>query len=284
MKSLLVLFAMFLAACSTSQDEMTQNETTQLDMAQETTTEETQQLQDSGTNEVSLVLGEKIIENAYLRYETTNFEDSISFVNEQVEVWKGIVEYSHRSQAQDGVRSGDYVSMTIRIPQENLHAFIEDMDHYDPLFLSSQEISRQDVTQQYRDNETRIAVFKEEEAALRELMQEQGSLEEILQIRTRLTEIISEREIFENQNQMYDEQMAYSTIHLEVQQSDRASDRDLGGFWDRLIHAIVDSFYAFIHFMQDLVIGLVYFTPHIIVFGLLGYIIYRAIKNRGNNK
>lgn len=156
------------------------------------------------------------------------------------------------------------------------------MDSFDQLYILSQEVGRQDVTQNYRDNETRIAVLEEEEVALRELMQEQGTLEELLQIRRRLTEVISEREIFENQNQAYDEQVAYSTVELSLQQTDRASSQDLTGFWDRFTNAIVDSFYSFISVLQDLLISFVYFLPFLVIFGILGWIIYRFIKNVKN--
>lgn len=282
--SLLTLTLFVLLACSPNMENSSDGKMGQQDMA----TEESAQVEDSatapsqGTREISLDLGEKIIENAYLRYETTNFEEALTFVNEQVTAHSGMVEYSQREQSSHMNYTGEYVSMTLRIPQEDLHPFIDSMDDFTQLYLLSQEVGRQDVTQNYQDNETRIAVLEEEEAALRELLQEQGSLEEILQIRTRLTEVISEREVFEGQNQSYDEQMAYSTVELRIQQTDRASGQDVSGFWDRLSNAFVDSFYTFITFMQNLIIRLVYFIPHLILLGVIGYVGYRIYKKRKN--
>lgn len=279
-----VLLSLFLLlACaqdSQTTEEYDMGQTTEQDMAAEETAQVDEAADNQGDGEIALNLGDKIIENAYLTYETTNFDAALTYVNEQVTAFDGLVEHSNRGQATYERQPGDYMSMTIRIPQEQLHPFIDSLDAFNQLYILSQEVGRQDVTQSYRDNETRIAVLEEEEAALRELMQEQGSLEELLQIRRRLTEVITEREIFENQNQAYDEQVAYSTVELSIQQTDRASGQDVSGFWDRLTNVIVDSFYSFISFAQNLVIGLVYFIPFLVVIGILAWIIYRILKNR----
>lgn len=280
--SLLIPLLILLFACSGNpQDSMgSDREQAVYDMATEETAELDEMADNEEIGEITLDLGDKIIENAYLTYETTNFQAALDYVNEQVTAYEGLVEHSNRGQSPYSNQSGDYIYMTIRIPQEQLHPFIDSLDSFDQLYILSQEVGRQDVTQNYRDNETRITVLEEEEAALRELMQEQGTLEELLQIRRRLTEVISEREIFENQNQAYDEQVAYSTVELSLQQTDRASSQDLTGFWDRFTNAIVDSFYSFISVLQDLLISFVYFLPFLVIFGILGWIIYRFIKKR----
>lgn len=280
--SLLIPLLILLFACSGNpQDSMgSDREQAVYDMATEETAELDEMADNEEDGEITLDLGDKIIENAYLTYETTNFQAALDYVNEQVTAYEGLVEHSNRGQSPYSNQSGDYIYMTIRIPQEQLHPFIDSLDSFDQLYILSQEVGRQDVTQNYRDNETRITVLEEEEVALRELMQEQGTLEELLQIRRRLTEVISEREIFENQNQAYDEQVAYSTVELSLQQTDRASSQDLTGFWDRFTNAIVDSFYSFISVLQDLLISFVYFLPFLVVFGILGWIIYQFIKKR----
>lgn len=231
--------------------------------------------------ELGIDLGEKIIENASLSYETTNFDEAIAFVNEQISEHSGQLEHSSRSSNSTYSDSGEFISMTIRLPQDQLDVFIDRLKNYDQLYLQSQEIGRSDVTKSYRDNETRIAVLKEEETALREMLKEQGSLEEVLQIRTRLSEIITEREIYEDENKNYDEQIEFSTIYLSIQQTDRASDRDLSGFWNRLVNALGDSFYSFIRVMQQLAINIVYLFPYLIILVIvliLVYFIWRKIR------
>ncbi len=237
------------------------------------------------TGEIGLDLGDKIIENAWLSYETTRFNETIGFVNEQITLYEGVLERSSRGQSSSSYGFiGEYLSMTIRIPQDSLESFINKLNEYNGLYLQSEEIERVDVTKVFRDNETRIAVLAEEEEALRNMLQEQGSLEEILQIRTRLAEVIAEREIYENDNNYYNEQANFSSIDLHIQQADRAHARDVHGFWDRLSNAFVDSFYRFIAVAQDLVVGLIYLLPYLailIILLILSYYLFQKYrKNR----
>ena len=233
----------------------------------------------------SLDLGEKIIETAMVGYEAMDFESTLDYVNEQIKAFEVQVEYSSRWQSSSSYGFlGDRISLTLRVPQDSLHAFIDTLNAYSDLVIQNQDFQRMDVTKQYRDNDTRIAILKEEETVHREMLQEQGSLEEILQIRTRLSELVMEREIFENQNQSYDEQIAYSTLHLEIQETDRANTRDTRGFWNRITNAIGDSFYRFIAVTQNLVITFIYLIPYFIIISVIILVIFYIVRKRNKKK
>src|SRR5690625_30910 len=222
--SLILSFFLFLSACSIRQSTeesfdrhlVGEDQAIEEGMVAEDTIEQTE-------NDLGIDLGDKIIEHANLSYQTTHFDEALDFVNQQISEYDGALQHSSRGSNDTFGYTGDFISMTVRIPNEKLHPFIHTLNDYDQLFIQTQEVGRTDVTKVYRDNETRIAILREEEEALREMLQEQGALEEILQIRTRLSEVVAEREIFENENQTYDEQIEYSTVHLSIQQSDRAS-------------------------------------------------------------
>lgn len=240
---------------------------------------------DEASDGAGLELGEKIIETASMSYEAMYFEDTLEYVNQEIEAFEAQVEYSSRWQSSSSYGFlGERISMTVRVPQDSLYAFIETLNAYDDLVIQQQDFQRTDVTKQYRDNETRIGILKDEETVLREMLKEQGSLEELLQIRTRLSELVTEREIFENENQSYDEQIAYSTLHLEIQETDRANTHVTSGFWDRITNAIVDSFYRFIAVGQNLVITFIYLIPYILILGTIGLIVFYILRNRNKKK
>lgn len=240
---------------------------------------------DMAAEEAGLDLGEKIIETVMVGYEALDFENTLDYVNQQIEAFEAQIEYSSRWQSSSSYGFlGERIALTLRVPQDSLHTFIETLNAYDDLVIQNQDFERVDVTKQYRDNETRIAILKEEETVLREMLQEQGSLEEILQIRTRLSELVTEREIFENQNQSYDDQIAYSTVHLEIQETDRANTQVTRGFWSRISNALIDSFYRFIVVGQNLVITFIYLIPYILVLTVVGIIILYIVRNRRKDK
>ena len=279
--STLFLVLVFLVACGTGESS---NDSAPMDIQ----LEEEKYFEDSvesAEEQGRLDLGEKIIENASLSYETSRFKETTEFINQQLEVFDAVLESSSKGQSSSSYGFvGEYISMTIRLPNEALHSFISELNSYEDLFLQNEEISRVDVTKEFRDNETRIAVLKEEEEALRSMLQEQGTLEEVLQIRTRLSEVISEREIYENENKYYDDQSTFSTIYLYVQEADRANPRNLGNFWDRIRAAFVDSFYRFVATAQNLIISLVYFIPYLIIFTMFMILLYYIQQYRRNTK
>lgn len=270
-----IIVSLFLfSACAFRVDE-TSNDSAQVErefMEDGSFSEEAMEVSDE---QVGLDLGDKIIESASVSYETSRFEEATEFINQQLEVFGGVLEGSSKGQSSSSYGFvGEYISMTIRLPNEALNPFITGLNNYDGLALQNEDINRVDVTKAFRDNETRIAVLKEEEEALRNMLQEQGTLEEVLQIRTRLSEVISEREIYENENKYYDDQAEFSTIYLYVQEASRANPRNLGNFWGRIRAAFVDSFYRFVAVAQNVVISLVYFIPYLLIIAALALLFY----------
>lgn len=272
--SFIILSLFLFSACAFRVDE-TSNDSAQVErefMEDGSFSEEAMEVSDE---QVGLDLGDKIIESASVSYETSRFEEATEFINQQLEVFGGVLEGSSKGQSSSSYGFvGEYISMTIRLPNEALNPFITGLNNYDGLALQNEDINRVDVTKAFRDNETRIAVLKEEEEALRNMLQEQGTLEEVLQIRTRLSEVISEREIYENENKYYDDQAEFSTIYLYVQEASRANPRNLGNFWERIRAAFVDSFYRFVAVAQNVVISLVYFIPYLLIIAALALLFY----------
>lgn len=272
--SFMILSLFLFSACAFRADE-TSNDSAQLEREFADDGSSSEEAMEASDEQVGLDLGDKIIESASVSYETSRFEEATEFINQQLEVFGGVLEGSSKGQSSSSYGFvGEYISMTIRLPNEALDPFITALNNYDDLALQNEDINRVDVTKAFRDNETRIAVLKEEEEALRNMLQEQGTLEEVLQIRTRLSEVISEREIYENENKYYDDQAEFSTIYLYVQEASRANPRNLGNFWDRMRAAFVDSFYRFVAVAQNVVISLVYFIPYLLIIAALALLFY----------
>lgn len=280
--SFLAFISLFLIACGVEQSS---NDGSSNDMATEESWAEQDMADEAGGVSSDLVLGEKIIETISVTYETVDFDSSLEYVNEQIEAHEAALENSSRWQTSSNYSSrSDRVSMTIRVPNENLNAFRKALNDYRGLVIQHEDIDRTDVTRTYRDNETRINILKEEEEVLREMLQEQGSLEEILQIRTRLSEIVTERELFEVQNRDFDERIDYSTVYLELIQTNRANTTDGRGFWNRITDAFVDALYSFIAAAQNFVITLIYLFPYLVIFGIIAFVTGYIIRKRRKEK
>lgn len=278
-----ILLIFILAGCTFQQSEndnaqTMMNSQDSMDMAREDIGEEADFSDESGDTS-DLDLGEKIIQTATLNYETTDFEEALDFVNQTIDTHEAKLAHTSRgeSSATYGFL-GEYISMTIRLPQNQLDPFIETLNKNDNLHNQHQDIGTDDATKIYRDNETRISVLKDEEEALREMLKVQEDLEEVLEIRTRLMEIITEREIFENENKNIDEQVDYSTVYLKIQQTNQAHIEPAKGFGKRIAAAFKDSFFRFIVVSQQAVIAFVYAIPYLIIIGILGSLVFFGIR------
>lgn len=282
----LVLLALFLMSCASPQtDNSSSGHMEEWDMATEEAGDQVVEREGMDGAVSNLELGEKIIETVQVHYETVDFDAALEFINQQIETHGAALENSSRWQTSDNLRTpADRISMTIRVPNDRLDSFRQNLNDYRGLVVQYEDVQRTDVTRSYRDNETRIAILREEEAVLREMLQEQGTLEEILLIRTRLSEVVTERELYEDANRHYDEQIDYSTVYLEVAQTNRANTRDGRGFWLRISDAFVDAFYSFIDFAQNFVITLIYLLPYLLVFGVIALIVYLIVRRRRNRK
>lgn len=221
-----------------------------------------------------------IIRNAYLAYETTTFDQSLAFIRKQIDANSGTILYSNQSQSTSSYGyKGSFISITARIPHENLFRFVDVLNANKELVIQVQDIGSSDVTREYTDNEARIAVLQAEETALRELLDQQGSITDILAVRERLNNVITEREQLEATNKTIDELADMSEVTITLQETSHANARNIGGFWERLWFALQDSFFISIIFLQRLTIFIVYTLPYLII-ALPIYLLYRWLKKQ----
>lgn len=232
-----------------------------------------------------LLIGEKVITTIYLSYETLEYEKSIDYLNDVVAKYNAYIEYSYEYKGENGTysptatsgnfRQGDY---TIRIPNESVDSFMTDLQGNLGTKISEQ-VGNQDVTQTYKDTETRISVLQRKEDRLLALLEQAETIEQILAIEDSLSATISEREVLQSELDNMDDLMDYTALYLTVYERSRIT-TDRGGsipFWGRVKDAFLDAIYAFYYWIQDAAIWLIYVLPFVAsVFLLL--LLYWFIK------
>lgn len=138
------------------------------------------------------LIGEKVIKSVDVGYETTDFQESIDYIEKTIENHGAYIEYSNEwnDSADQQYRSKNY---TLRVPTESLDAFFDELEGMDA-YKESEMVSSEDVTRAYRDTEARIKVLNNKEERLNALLEEAESVEAIIQIEDSLSETIAERE------------------------------------------------------------------------------------------
>jgi len=138
-----------------------------------------------------------------------------------------------------------------------------------------EQIGSEDVTQTYRDTETRINVLNQKEKRLNELMEEAETIDQILQIEDNLSQTIAEREILQSQLDGIDNLIDYTTVHLHLVERQRVSNgrNETLPFWGRAKEAVLDSLYSFYYWVQDAAIWIIYALPFIVIIVVVAILI-----------
>lgn len=291
-KWLMVLMAwgLFLAACASDSGEDTATDSGDFDgggaMMEESMDDrdmagemdEAQEPESTG----SRLIGEKVIRTVSQDYETVNFPEATDFIRRTVQRHDAFIEYSYESSyTPSGGASRQYrvVDYTLRVPTEQLNAFLNDLEGMDA-YRVSEQMGSEDVTQQYRDTEARIRVLNNKEDRLTDLLDQAETIEEIIQIENSLSETIAEREQLQSQLDYFDDLIDYTVVRMTITERPRISgDREEGlPFIRRVQEALTDSFFAFYYIVQDIIIFIIYAIPYILVLGLIGLVIWFVAK------
>lgn len=285
-----LIFGVLLAACASDSGEDTATETADFDgggaMMEESMDDrdmavEMDVMPDSDSSG-SRLIGEKVIRTVSQDYETVNFPEATDFIRETVRRHDAFIEYSYESSyTPSGGASRQYriVDYTLRVPTEQLNAFLNDLEGMDA-YRVSEQMGSEDVTQQYRDTEARIRVLDNKENRLTALLEQAETIEEIIQVENSLSDTIAEREQLQSQLDYFDDLIDYTVVRMTITERPRISgDREEGlPFLRRVQEALTDSFFAFYYIVQDITIFIIYSVPYILLLGLTGLIIWLITK------
>jgi uncharacterized protein DUF4349 len=121
------------------------------------------------------------------------------------------------AEAKSSSAPGDHAggSLAIRVPAGRFDEAFRALSRLGK--VRSQEIHTEDVTKAYFDLETRVRVERDAEARLRDVLRNRtAKLADIVAAERELTRIVEEIEQTEGERLFYDQQIAFSTITLEL--------------------------------------------------------------------
>ena len=221
----------------------------------------------------------KVIIRFFIDMQTIEFDKSISTLENLISKNEAYVENSNISLGsyydQNSYRSAEYV---IRVPKVNIDKFINEAGSIGK--ITNKEESKEDVTMNYRDTESRLNVLNIKEERILELLKKAEKMEDIIALENSLSDVIYQKESLTGVLKDLDNKVDFSTvtIHLrEVQKISTGTDIKTG-FGDRILNAISDSLYSFRLGVEDLLIGLIYALPAIMILALIGFGGYKVSR------
>ncbi len=179
--------------------------------------------------------------------------------------------------------------MTVRVPAESLDELIDQL--HDMAFkVEDENISGEDVTQEYVDLQARLrnleATEKELLILLTEVRESRSKAEDILAIHRELTEIRGQIESLKGRKQYLERMSALATINVTIRPKEAPKPVVERTEWsplvtlNRALRAFVNIFQALV----DLGIYVLIFSPFVVVPVLLLWLLVRWIRHRGKRE
>lgn len=173
----------------------------------------------------------KLIRTVSLTFETTEFDTFVRDIQNKTSELGGYVESSDIS-GNEKTSTSRSAYFTLRIPKPNLDTFLSFTEG--GANLTRKYENSQDITLKYHDTESRKKALKEEYDRLLELIAQAESVDAIITIEERLSEIRYELDGFESDLRMYDNQVEYSTVNVDIKEAKVYTPTQKTTFWDRV--------------------------------------------------
>lgn len=269
-----LILTLSLAACSQSGNST--KEFSETDTAQTAPGEA-----NSGTAGQIDALSRKLIYNADVSAETKEFDQAKASLDALVAELDGYIESSDISgRSYDDSRENRYLNYTVRVPAASLDEFLTRLEEI--MYVTSSTKNMEDVTGSYIDTEARLNSLRQEEARLLELLDKAETLDEILQLEDRMSQVLYEIESLTAQINAYDNEIEYSTVFLYLRDVTEFSAKS--SFGSRSWDAFIGGWNNFIHAAQDIVIGLIWMLPFLLVAGVVALVIVLCVKRSSRRK
>ncbi len=218
-------------------------------------------LRETSTNGVDVVAQQverKVIKNADLSIVVKDPQKSMDAISAMAEELGGYVVSSNIYQTTYGPNDTRTPagSVAIRIPAEKLNDVLERVKK-DAVEVTSENISGQDVTDQYVDLTSRLAAKQAAEKKLTEIMEAATKTEDVMAVYAQLQQVQTDIEVLKGQIKFIDQSVAMSSVNINLTAEASAQPIEIGGW--KLQGTAKESIEGLIAFLQGFVQFLIRF-------------------------
>ena len=210
-------------------------------------------------------ISQKLIYTTTIDAETDDLNALLSDLETQLTTLGGYVQSkSVRAGSSSANYSTRYANMTLRIPAEHFRSFVGHVQGATNI-LSSNETA-EDVTLQYVAVESRIKALETEEARLLELLEKAATLNDLLTLESKLSSVRQELEEIKSQMKLLENQIAYSTIHLNITEVvEFTVVKETPTVWARISTGFVNSLKGVWSILTELFVFLIVALPYLAI-------------------
>ena len=227
----------------------------------------------------------KIIRTVTMSCETKAYDEAITLVMTTLQAHGGYVESSETTGTgyENVKNSARRATYTLRIPSERLDAFLETLRISEGIRILNQNSTSDEITAAYYDVVSRLETLEAEKASLTAMLEgftDYSNIQSMLQVQERLYDVIEEIEALRTKLNLYNGQVAFSTVHLSLREviTYTEAEETEPTFGQRVKEAFVASWTAFGKGCQNFAVWFVGAFPTLLVLGAIAFAVCTIIK------
>jgi hypothetical protein len=172
-------------------------------------------------------------------------------------------------------------SITIRVPSEQLDQALQRIKQ-DAIEVQSENISGQDVTQEYTDLQSQLRNLEAAEEELREIMKSASKAEDVLSVFEHLRQVREQIEVTKGRIQYFEESARLSAISIQLRPDVATQPLQIGRWQPQgTAKAAVEALIHALQFLAEAAIWtLICVLPIGIILGLPAWLVIRTIRRR----
>ncbi|MBO5279391.1 MAG: DUF4349 domain-containing protein [Lachnospiraceae bacterium] len=201
----------------------------------------------------------KLIKTVSMDVETEEFDNMMTNLKNRVEELNGYIE-SSSVRGNSRYNENRYADMTIRIPQDKLDYFVNEVAEISNITWKSENV--EDITLTYVDIESRKKALEIEQERLLSLLEKAESVEDIISIESRLSEVRYELQSYASQLLVYDNQVNYSTVYLNISEVKRLTPQEEPTVWNRIAIGFTDNLGGVARLIENIFVGVIVLIPY----------------------
>lgn len=233
----------------------------------------------SGTKEPQVAdTSRKLIRNVTMNVETKEFDIMLETVQDKVKELGGYIESMdvYNGSSYSNYRSARNSSLTIRIPQNDLEAFLDSVS--DIGNVTNRSDSVEDITLTYVDTESRKEALVIEQERLLALLDKAESIEDIITIESRLSEVRYQLESIESKLRTYDNQVDYSTVYMYIDEVKELTPVEERSTLQRMGDGFVESIKSIVRDVVEFAVWFVAHIPYLVIWAIVITVIVLALR------
>ena len=210
----------------------------------------------------------KLIRTFDIQIQTKEFDSVLTGLQEKVNELGGYIEQSSLDSGSSYYSHYNrYSYMTVRIPSDKLDQFISNVKENANVTNISE--STEDITLSYVDVESRKKALETEQGRLLELLEKAETVEDIITIESRLSEVNYQLESYTSRLRTMDNQVDYSTVHINISEVDRETKVEPKTFWEEVTDEFGDSMYGLGRGFRNFAIWFLGSSPYILLWAAI---------------